>query len=74
MKQPDGTYPRLDFRKARDAGSTARGLTIDGSNQYIKYLIVENSGDNGIWISGTKNVKDHVIARYNNDLRNSTFK
>ena len=31
MKQPDGTYPRLDFRKARDAGSTARGLTIDGS-------------------------------------------
>ena len=63
----DGTYPRLDFRKARDAGSTARGITISGTNQYIKYLIIENAGDNGIWVSGAKNTIDHVIARYNND-------
>ena len=67
MKQADGSYPRLDFKNARNAGSTARGLTINGSNQFIKYLIVENAGDNGIWISGTSNTIDHVIARYNND-------
>ena len=67
MKQADGTYPRLDFKNARNAGSTARGLTINGSNQFIKYLIVENAGDNGIWISGASNTIDHVIARYNND-------
>ena len=67
IKLSDGTYPRLDFRKARDAGSTARGISITGTNQYIKYLIIENSGDNGIFISGAKNTIDHVIARYNND-------
>ena len=67
MKQSDGTYPVIDFTKARDAGSTARGFTISGSNQYIKYLIIENSGDNGIWINGKKNTLDHVITRYNND-------
>ena len=67
LRQSDDTYPRLDFKKARDAGSTARGLTISGSNQFIKYLIVENAGDNGIWISGAFNTIDHVIARYNND-------
>ena len=67
MKQSDGTYPRLDFKNARNAGSTARGLTINGTNKFIKYVIVENAGDNGIWISGAKNTIDHVIARYNND-------
>ena len=67
MKQSDGTYPRIDFRNARNAGSTARGFTISGSNQFIKYLIIENSGDNGIWINGQKNKIEHVIARYNND-------
>ena len=67
VKQSNGTYPRLDFKNARNAGSTARGISISGSNQFIKYLIVENSGDNGIFISGEKNTIDHVIARYNND-------
>ena len=67
VKLSDGTYPRIDFTKARDAGSTARGFTISGTNQFIKYLIIENSGDNGIWVNGAKNLIDHVIARYNND-------
>ena len=67
VKLSDGTYPRFDFTKARDAGSTARGFSITGTNQFIKYVIVENSGDNGIFVSGSKNTIDHVIARYNND-------
>ena len=66
-QQSDGTYPVISFKKARDAGSTARGFTIDGSNKFIKYLIIEKAGDNGIWISGDSNVLDHVITRYNND-------
>ena len=61
IKLSDGTYPRLDFRKARDAGSTARGISITGTNQYIKYLIIENSGDNGIFISGAKNTIDMLL-------------
>ena len=53
-QQSNGQYPRIDFKNARNAGSTARGFTINGSNQFIKYLIIENSGDNGIWINGQK--------------------
>ena len=66
-QQSNGQYPRIDFKNARNAGSTARGFTINGSNQFIKYLIIENSGDNGIYIAGSKNIIDHVITRYNND-------
>ena len=67
MKQSDGTYPRIDFKKARKAGSTARGFTVSGSNLYMKYLIIENAGDNGIWVCGSNNVFDYIIARYNGD-------
>ena len=66
-KQPNGAYPRISFKKARDSGSTARGFTISGSNKYMKFLTIEHAGDNGIWISGAKNTLDHIITRYNND-------
>ena len=67
VKQSDGRYPVIDFKKARNAGSTQSGFIISGSNQYIKYLVIENAGDNGIWITGTNNIIDHVITRYNNN-------
>ena len=67
VKQSDGTYPRIDFKKARKAGSTARGFTVSGSNLYMKYLIIENAGDNGIWVKGSNNVFEYIIARYNGD-------
>ena len=66
-KQSDGTYPVIDFQKARDNGATCRGFTISGSTLYMKYLIIQSAGDNGIWVSGSKNVLDHIITRYNND-------
>lgn len=66
-KQSGNTYPVIDFKPARNNGSTARGFTISGSNQYLKYLIIQNAGDNGIWVSGSKNTLDHIIARYNGD-------
>ena len=67
VQRSDGTYPRLNFKPARDSGSTSRGITVSGSNQLIQNLIIENAGDNGIWVSGGKNTIEHVIARYNND-------
>ena len=67
QQQSGGTYPVIDFKNARNNGSTARGFTISGSNQYMKYLIIQNSGDNGIWVSGSKNTLDHIITRYNGD-------
>ena len=66
-KLPDGTYPRIDFKKARKAGSTARGFTVSGSNLYMKNLIIENAGDNGIWVCGSNNLFEYIIARYNGD-------
>jgi hypothetical protein len=67
MKQASGAYPRINFKNARNKGSTARGFTISGSNQYMKFLTIEHAGDNGIWINGSANTLDHIIARYNND-------
>ena len=67
QQQSGGTYPVIDFKPERNNGSTARGFTISGSNKYMKYLIIQNSGDNGIWVSGSKNTLDHIITRYNGD-------
>ena len=33
----------------------------------MKYLIIQNAGDNGIWINGSQNTLDHIITRYNGD-------
>ena len=65
IKQSNGEYPRIDFKQSRDAGAQVRAVQITGSNQYLKYLILENSGGNAIYIKGVKNTIDHVIARYN---------
>ena len=65
MKQSNGQYPVINFKKSRDAGAAVRAIQITGSNQFVKYLILENSGGNAIYIKGSKNTIDHVIARYN---------
>jgi hypothetical protein len=65
IKQSNDEYPILDFTEARNAGSKQGGIKINGSNQFIKYLIIENAGNKGIWITGNKNTIDHVISRYN---------
>ena len=65
IKQSNGEYPRIDFKESRDAGAALRAVQITGSNQFVKYLILENSGGNAIYIKGSKNIIDHVIARYN---------
>ena len=60
-------YPIIDFKNARKEGSTATGFTISGSNLYMKYLVIENAGGNGISIGGNNNLLDHIITRYNNN-------
>lgn len=69
VQQSDGTYPVLDFSGLRNSGSSSRGLTIasTASNKLIQNIIVEKSGDNGIYINGKNNTIEHVIARYNGD-------
>lgn len=67
VKQSNGGYPVIDFKNARNKGSTARGFTVSGTNLYMKYLIIQKAGDNGIWVSGNKNTFEHIITRYNAD-------
>ena len=62
-----GAYPRLDFIKTRNADLSEIDITINGSNQFIKYLIKDNADDKGFWVCGAKIAINLVIARYNND-------
>ena len=64
IKQPNNEYPRINFEEARNIGSFSL-LKIYGSNKYLKYLIIENSGANGIEVSGKNHLFDHIITRYN---------
>ena len=65
IKQSNGQYPSLNFKKARNENIKSPGIKITGSNQFVKYLIIEFAGNKGIWITGSKNTVDHVISRYN---------
>ena len=51
--------------KFLNVGSDAKGIIITGSNQNLKYLIIENSSDNGIWISRVRKTLDYIIQLYN---------
>ena len=67
IQQPNGEYPRLNFKEQRDGVTLLymAGIEITASNKLIKNIIVENAGTAGIFISGQKNTIDHVITRYN---------
>ena len=80
IKQFNGEYPRINFEYARNSGSFL-SLTIYGVGKFLKSLIIENSGANGLIISGRNNLIDHIITRYNqyagifisNTANNNTF-
>ena len=65
VKQSNGQYPSLNFKNVRNEKKKLGGVRISGSNQFVKYLIIEFAGNKGIWITGYKNTVDHVISRYN---------
>jgi uncharacterized repeat protein (TIGR02543 family) len=44
-----------------------RGLTLNGNYWHIKGLIVEQAGDNGIFIGGSNNIVEKCITRKNRD-------
>ena len=51
----------FDFKNVWNKGLTGRFFTISSSNLYMKYLIIENPGDNDIWIIWAKNALIHII-------------
>src|SRR4051812_19292600 len=58
--------PVLNF-SAQTESSNNRGLTLNGNYWHVKGIIVEEAGDNGIFIGGNNNTVEKCITRRNRD-------
>jgi pectate disaccharide-lyase len=58
--------PVLNFA-AQATDSANRGLSVNGNWWYVKGLIVERAGDNGIFVGGSNNIIERCITRFNRD-------
>ena len=61
-----GETPVLNFSAQAEA-SANRGLALYANYWHLKGLIVERAGDNGIFISGSSNIVERTITRFNRD-------
>lgn len=61
-----GETPVLDF-SAQSEDSANRGLALEGSYWHIRGIVVERAGDNGIFVSGSHNVVERTVTRFNRD-------
>ncbi len=61
-----GERPVLNF-SAQSEASANRGLALYANYWHIKGLTVERAGDNGIFVSGSNNILERTITRYNRD-------
>ena len=61
-----GETPILNFSAQAEA-SANRGLALYANYWHIKGLIVERAGDNGIFVSGSNNILERTITRFNRD-------
>ncbi|MBN2533847.1 MAG: hypothetical protein JXB88_13210, partial [Spirochaetales bacterium] len=61
-----GETPVLNF-SAMAENSSNRGLQVNGNYWYIKGIIAEEAGDNGIIIGGDNNTVERCITRRNHD-------
>ncbi|MBC8083393.1 MAG: right-handed parallel beta-helix repeat-containing protein, partial [Hymenobacter sp.] len=61
-----GEVPVLNF-SGQATADTNRGLTVNGNNWYVKGLIVERAGDNGIFVGGSNNTFELCTTRFNKD-------
>ncbi|WP_435110800.1 CBM35 domain-containing protein [Nocardiopsis synnemataformans] len=61
-----GETPVLNF-SAQSEDSTNRGLALEASYWHIEGIVVEHAGDNGIFVSGSHNVIEGTVTRFNRD-------
>jgi uncharacterized repeat protein (TIGR02543 family) len=61
-----GEVPVLNFSGQATADAN-RGLTVNGNNWYIKGLVVERAGDNGIYVGGSSCTFELCTTRFNKD-------
>ena len=64
LRQFNGEYPRISFLNSQTLREQS-GISVDGSNKFIEYIIVEHSLTHGIKVDGSNNILDHIISRYN---------
>lgn len=61
-----GETPVLNF-SAQSEDSANRGLALEASYWHIEGIVVEHAGDNGIFVSGSHNVIEGTVTRFNRD-------
>ena len=61
-----GETPVLNF-SAMSEDSANRGLALDASYWHVYGIVVEHAGDNGIFVSGSDNVIERTVTRFNHD-------
>ena len=61
-----GETPVLNF-SAQSEDPANRGLAVNANHWHIKGLVVERAGDNGIFLSGSDNVVERTVTRFNRD-------
>jgi hypothetical protein len=61
-----GEIPVLNFSAQSEAASN-RGVMLSGSYWHLDGLVVERAGDNGIYVSGSDNVIERTVTRFNRD-------
>lgn len=54
----------LDFS---GTSTGTRGIELSGNYWHLYNFIVQNAGDNGIYITGTNNIVELIVTRYNQD-------
>ena len=66
LKQSNGKFPILNFYKSTEKhGYYESGIKLNGGKKFIKYVIIENSGGYGVYITGYNSKLEHVVTRYN---------
>jgi hypothetical protein len=60
-----GETPILDF--SLNPSASDRGIQLEANWWHIKGLTVQKAPDNGMWISGSNNLLDQLVLRWNKD-------
>ena len=58
--------PILDFRR-EPYNSSNQGIKLSGNYVHFKGLIIQGAGDNGLQVTGSNNIIERCIARWNCD-------
>ena len=56
----------LNF-SAQSEDPANRGLAVNGDYWHVYGIVVEQAGDNGIFVGGSNNIIERTVTRFNRD-------